>query len=292
MVTHKHPLVSSTSFPDTIALYETAVRHARSKKVDFYRVSPSIYLALKRECGMTEKMLSRASESVDLLKRLSETFCALDVRTECHASYFCHIDVDDAATREMSLVEIRCMLALLKHMRTFATMTIHLHKDDATCRKVLRENFTAEERDRIGIENNHDGSTWGSERVLALCAEVGTRPIYDVCHDFLFCLRNGQSLTMGDVVNRVREYFSGWSGKIRPFIHYGVANSSNKGLSHNGEVNPEKFWRIINTLRAEIKDTKFDVMLETPNKELDVVLLRGNISRGHMPLSEELNLWA
>ncbi|HMK45452.1 MAG TPA: UV damage endonuclease UvsE [Methanocella sp.] len=255
------PVTSKKSTAETVERLENVVRYVASLGIDFYRIPANI------SPGDSLESIEEAREQAKVLGCLVKQ---LGIRTCFHTTYFCILNSPEPGVLEQSIQELRCLTLFDRHMGGGNHIELHGggsygNREAAIGRLISAVNGLDEDIVKLlRLENEeHPGKIGTVAELERISGETGLPLLFDVAHYRVNRLEPGES-----VRDIVRRFIDTWTGATTyPVLHYSTT-APDKGT--HLPINPGEFWAYIEELRG----LEFDVMLETKEKEQDVLRVK------------------
>jgi UV DNA damage endonuclease len=254
------PVTSKKSSRRTMERLMDVARYVHGLGIDFYRIPANISPHEDIES------LEAARDEAVMLGRL---FKELNIRTCFHATYYCILNSPKPGVLENAVKELRCMCLYNEYAGGGNHIEVHaggVYGDrKSSMERFIRNVLCLEEPvlKMLRLENEeHAGKLGTVDELLHIHRETGIPLLFDVAHYHLNRLE-GRMPVRGIVAS----FLDTWRGASTfPVLHYSTVSSDGTHLP----VNPVEFWSYINELRG----LEFDVMLETSEKERDVLKVK------------------
>ncbi len=229
--------------------------------IDFYRIPANV---------SPYEDLEQVDEAREVIRELGVAFRKRDIRTCFHATYFCILNSPDPVVVEKSVAELECLAAFDRHAGGGNHVELHgggAYGDrEAAIRRFIGRALALDDRmfRMLRLENEeHAGKIGTVAELERIHRETGIPLLFDVAHYRL----NPQEA--GLPVRGIAERFlATWQGATTyPVLHYSTTSPTSGA---HLPVDPAEFWDYIRLLDG----LGFDVMLETKEKEKDVLAVK------------------
>ncbi len=258
------PVTSKKSARETMGRLTEVAKYVSRQGIDFYRIPANIapYDSLES--------LEDAREEIQALGRL---FRQLDIRTCFHATYYCIMNSPKPTVLENAIQELRCICLYdrlagggnhielhaggvygdrMGAMERFIDNVLKL--DESICKMLRLEN------------EEHEGKLGTVDELWYIHRETGIPLLFDAAHYKVNPLE--KNMPVRDIVE---SFIGTWKGATTfPELHYSTVKG---GKGTHLPIDPGEFKDFIDRLRG----LEFDVMLETKEKEKDVLKVKGFI---------------
>lgn len=255
------PVTSKKSAGQTMDRLARVARYVHSIGIDFYRIPANI------SPHESIDSLEAAGDKAIMLGRL---FRELDIRTCFHVTYYCILNSPKPAVLENAIKELRCLQ--LYDAYAGGGNHIELHAGGVYGdRKISMERFIKNVLSldepvfrMLRLENEeHAGKLGTVDELRYIHRETGIPLLFDIAHYRVNPLEQG--LPPRDIVS---SFLDTWKGASTfPVLHYSTIQGRD---GTHLPVDPADFWSYIDQLSG----LDFDVMLETKEKERDVLKVK------------------
>jgi len=229
--------------------------------IDFYRIPANI---------SPYDSLDQVDEAREAIRELGRLFRRLDIRTCFHVTYFCILNSPVPGVVEKSIGELACLAAFDRHIGGGNHIELHAggaYGDREAAIRRFIDRALGLDKDifrMLRLENEeHAGKIGTIGELKRINRETGIPLLFDVAHYRVNPLEIGRPLR-----GIVEEFLATWRGaSTSPVLHYSTTTAT-KGT--HLPVDPADFWQYVDQLRG----LEFDVMLETKEKEKDVLKVK------------------
>jgi UV DNA damage endonuclease len=264
------PVTSRKSALETMQRLMNVAKYNGSLGIDFYRIPANI---------SPYESLEQIEEAREDVERLGQLFRELDIRTAFHMTYYCILNTPDPGVLEKSIDELRCLCLYDRYAGGGNHIEIHGggtygDREAATRRLIGRMLGLDDDIFRmLRLENDeHAGKVGTIEDLERVHRETGVPLIFDVAHYRINPRERREPIR--DIVSR---FLATWQGAgTCPVLHYSTTRP------HAGAhlpVDPADFRDVL----GELSGLVFDVMLETKEKEKDVLKVKSYLRRHPLP---------
>lgn len=255
------PVTSRKSARESALRLMNVANYVAGLGIDFYRIPANV---------SPHESLEMIDDARDAIRELGALFRKLDIRTCFHATYFCILNSPDPAVIEKSIAELECLAAFDRHAGGGNHIEIHAggaygDRQSAIRRFVDRALGLDECIFRmLRLENEeHEGKIGTVDELMRINRETGIPLLFDYAHYQLNSLETGRPPR-----GIVEEFLATWrDASTFPVLHYSTIRP---GSGTHLPVSPTEFWQYVEQLRG----LEFDVMLETKEKEKDVLKVK------------------
>lgn len=235
--------------------------YIHSLHIDFYRIPANI---------SPRESISSIEEAKGQIYELGRLFKRYDIRTCFHVTYYCILNSPKTEVLDKAIAELQC-LCMYDHYAGGGNH-IELHTGgvygdrDASIRRFIDNALRLDEAifKMLRLENEeHAGKAGTVAELEFINRETGIPLLFDVAHYRVNPLERPRPL------REIVEYFlDTWHGASTfPELHYSTVR---EGKGTHMPIDPVEFWDYMDLLHG----LKFDVMLETKEKELDVLKVK------------------
>lgn len=255
------PVTSKKSASITMARLAAVADYVHGLGIDFYRIPANI---------SPREDLSSIEAAKDLIRDLGAQFRRFNIRTCFHTTYYCILNTPNPAVFENSLAELRCLCLYDRYAGGGNHIEIHtggVYGDrNASIRRFIDRALSLDDEifKMLRLENEeHAGKAGTVAELESINRETGIPLLFDVAHYRVNPLERKKPLR-----EIVELFVDTWQGASTfPELHYStIQGTSGKHLP----VDPADFWEYVEGLHG----LKFDMMLETKEKERDVIKVK------------------
>ena len=255
------PVTSKKSARQTMERLEKVVKYVHGLGIDFYRIPANI---------SPRDDMESLDEARDEIAELGALLRELDLRTCFHATYYCILNSPKPEVLENAVEELRCIAMYDELSGGGNHIEIHAggaYGDRADSLGRFIRNVLRLDEDvfrMLRVENEeHAGKLGTVDELRHIHRETGIPLLFDVAHYEVNPLENDMPLR--DIVS---EFLDTWKGATTsPDLHYSTVRG---GRGTHLPIDPQDFWEFIDGLCG----LEFDVMLETKEKEKDVLKVK------------------
>lgn len=255
------PVTSKKSARETVLRLMNVADYVAGLGIDFYRIPANI---------SPYESLEQIDEAKDLIRELGARFRKLDIRTCFHVTYYCILNSPERTVIDSAIKELECLAAFDRYAGGGNHIEIHAggsygDRESAISRFIDRALSLDEYIFRmLRLENEEHPGKIGTINELGLInRETGIPLLFDVAHYRVNPLE--QALPPRGIVE---EFLSTWHGATTyPVLHYSTTCPDS---GTHLPVDPAGFRDYVESLHG----LGFDVMLETKEKEKDVLKVR------------------
>ena len=255
------PVTSKKSAAETVERLKAVATYVSSLGIDFYRIPANI---------APRESLESVEAAREQIKELGAMFRRLDIRTCFHVTYYCILNTPSREVLEKSLDELRCLCLFDRYAGGGNHIEIHAggaygDRESAIRRFIsVSTGLNDEIFKMIRLENEeHPGKIGTINELVRINRETDIPLLFDVAHYRVNRLEEKQ-----DVRDIVDDFLDTWKRAATfPVLHYSTT-LPDKGT--HLPVNPADFWAFVESLNPR----SFDVMLETKEKEKDVLKVK------------------
>ncbi len=231
--------------------------------IDFYRIPANI---------SPYESLALIEEAKSLIGEIGRQFRRFNIRTCFHATYYCILNTPKPEVLEKAIAELRCICLYDRYAGGGNHVEIHtggVYGDRKASISRFINNVLKLDDDvfrMLRLENEeHAGKAGTVEELEHINHETGIPLLFDIAHYLVNPLE--RKIAPRQIVERFLDTWHGAS--TSPVLHYStVRGGSGKHLP----VDPGEFWSYVGSL----KGLSFDVMLETKEKECDVLRVKAS----------------
>lgn len=255
------PVTSRKSASETVARLTLVARYVGDMDIDFYRLPANI---------SPRENLDSIEAAKDDIGRLGDLFRRLNIRTCFHSTYFCILNSPADGVVRKSIDELRSLCLFDRYFGGGNHVEVHAggsygNREAAIGRFISVTTALEEDIFRmLRLENEeHAGKIGTVDEVLRISGETGIPLVFDVAH-----FRVNRLEAVRPARDIVEQFLATWKRATTfPVLHY---STTAPGKGTHLPVDPGEFWQYIDLLEG----LQFDVMLETKEKEKDVVRVR------------------
>lgn len=255
------PVTSKTSAGQSMDRLVTVARYVNSLGIDFYRIPANI------SPHESVESLEAARDKAAMLGRL---FKELDIRTCFHVTYYCILNTPKPEVLDNAIKELHCLQLYDDYAGGGNHIEIHaggVYGDrTSSMERFIRNVLELEEPvfKMLRLENEeHAGKLGTVDELLHINRETGIPLLFDVAHYRVNPLERG--LPPREIVS---SFLDTWKGaSTSPVLHYSTIRGRD---GTHLPVDPADFWDYVDQLSG----LDFDVMLETKEKERDVLKVK------------------
>lgn len=255
------PVTSKKSAAETVSRLEAVARYVSGLGIDFYRIPANV---------SPRESLESIEAAREQIKALGDLFRHLDIRTCFHVTYYCILNSPNTEVLEKSIDELRCLCLFDRYAGGGNHIELHAggaYGDrEAAIQRFIKVSTSLDDElfRMLRLENEeHPGKIGTIAELMRISRETGIPLLFDVAHYRVNPLE--KRLNARNIVSRFLET---WQGATTfPVLHYSTT-LPDKGT--HLPVNPAEFWDFIGSLEG----LAFDVMLETKEKEKDVLKVK------------------
>lgn len=266
------PVTSKKSAAITMERLAEVAKYIDGLGIDFYRIPANI---------SPYESLASIDEAKTLIRELGMQFRRLNIRTCFHATYYCILNTPRPEVFEKAVAELQCLCSYDRYAGGGNHIEIHtggVYGDRKASIGRFIENVLKLDNDifrMLRLENEeHAGKAGTVEELEHIHRETGIPLLFDIAHYHVNPLEKDK-----DPRQIVERFLETWHGaSTTPVLHYStVQGTSGRHLP----VDPADFWEYVEKLNG----LTFDVMLETKEKERDVLKVKSFASdhkAGHL----------
>lgn len=255
------PVTSKKSAGQTMGRLIEVAKFAHDLGIDFYRIPANIS---PRE---SVESLEDARKEAALLGRLFKEF---NIRTCFHATYYCILNSPKPEVLENAIKELECLRLYDEYSGGGNHVEIHaggVYGDRKSSKERFIRNVLSLEEPvfkMLRLENEeHAGKLGTVDELWHINRETGIPLLFDVAHYRVNPLERG--MPAREIVS---SFLDTWGGASTfPVLHYSTIRG-NEGT--HLPVDPADFWSYVDQQYG----LDFDVMLETKEKERDVLKVK------------------
>jgi UV DNA damage endonuclease len=255
------PVTSKKSARQTMERLAEVAEHVHRLGIDFYRIPANI---------SPRESLESIEEARDLVAGLGRLFRKLDIRTCFHVTYYCILNSPRPEVIENSRKELECMRLYDEYAGGGNHIELHaggVYGDrERSMGRLIHNLLDLDEPvfKMLRLENEeHAGKLGTVDELFHIHRETGIPLLFDEAHYRVNPLE--KHLPVRGIVS---SFLDTWKGASTfPVLHYSTI------AGHRGThlpVNAREFWEYIDIL----KGLRFDIMLETKEKERDVLKVK------------------
>ncbi|WP_424357246.1 UV damage endonuclease UvsE [Methanocella sp. MCL-LM] len=255
------PVTSKKSAAETVERLKAVARFVSRLGIDFYRIPANI---------SPRESLESIEEARDEIRALGDLFRKLNIRTCFHVTYYCILNSPNREVLEKSIDELRCLQLFDRY--SGGGNHIELHAGGAYGeREAAIQRFitvvTSLEEDifkLLRLENEeHPGKIGTVAELRQINRETDIPLLFDIAHYRVNPLE--EKLRAREITD---SFLYTWrAASTFPVLHYSTTLPT-KGT--HLPVDPSDFWSFVKSLEG----LAFDIMLETKEKEKDVLKVK------------------
>ncbi len=254
------PVTSKNSARLTMERLADVARYVHSLGIDFYRIPANI---------SPHEDLSSLQAARDEATTLGGLFKKFNIRTCFHATYYCILNSTKPQVLQSAINELRCIRLYDEYAGGGNHVEIHaggVYGDrKSSLERFINTVLRLEEPvfRMLRLENEeHEGKLGTVDELWHIHRETGIPLLFDVAHYRVNRLERGMPFK-----EIVASFLDTWRGASTfPELHFSTVSGHGQHLP----VDPHEFWSYVNGLRG----LDFDVMLETKEKERDVLKVK------------------
>jgi UV DNA damage endonuclease len=255
------PVTSRKSARESALRLKMVADYAGSLGIDFYRIPANV--SPHEDIGLID-------DARDVISDLGARFRELDIRTCFHVTYFCILNSPNPVVVEKSIAELECLAVFDRYAGGGNHCEVHAggaYGDrEAAIGRFIDRALGLDDRifRMLRLENEeHAGKVGTVEELRRINRETGIPLLFDVAHYRLNPLETARPLR-----GIVEDFLATWQGAgTFPVLHYSTTTAT---VGTHLPVDPANFWHYVDQLRG----LEFDVMLETKEKEKDVLKVK------------------
>jgi UV DNA damage endonuclease len=255
------PVTSKKSARETVLRLTNVADYVAGLGIDFYRIPANI---------SPYESLEQIEDAKEVIYELGAMFRRLDIRTCFHVTYYCVLNSPDLTVVDKSIQELECLAAFDLYAGGGNHIEIHAggaYGDrEAAIRRFIGRALALDEYifRMLRLENEeHPGKIGTVEELERINRETGIPLLFDAAHYRVNPLE--RKLPLRGIAEA---FLATWkSATTYPVLHY---STTSPGSGTHLPVNPAEFWDYIGMLDG----LGFDVMLETKEKEKDVLKVK------------------
>jgi UV DNA damage endonuclease len=255
------PVTSKKSASVTMERLSGVAEYVHGLGIDFYRIPANI---------SPYESLPSIEEAKTLIHELGMRLRRFDIRTCFHATYYCILNTPRPEVLEKAVSELQCLCLYDRYAGGGNHIEIHTggaYGDRKASIGRFISNLLKLDDDvfrMLRLENEeHAGKVGTVEELEQINRETGIPLLFDIAHYRVNPLE--QKIEPRQIVER---FLDTWhSASTSPVLHYStIQGTSGKHLP----VDPADFWGYLDQLSG----LSYDVMLETKEKERDVLKVK------------------
>ncbi len=255
------PVTSKKSARETVLRLMNVADYVAGLGIDFYRIPANI---------SPHENLEQIDDAKEVIRELGTLFRKRNIRTCFHVTYYCILNSPDPVVVGKSILELECLAAFDRYAGGGNHIEIHAggaYGDRGAainrfinCALGLDESIFR----MLRLENEEiAGKTGTVDELKRINFDTGIPLLFDVAH-----YRVNPQEHQRPLRGIVEEFLATWKDATTyPVLHYSTT-SPDSGT--HLPVNPAEFWDYVGMLDG----LGFDVMLETKEKEKDVLKVR------------------
>jgi UV DNA damage endonuclease len=251
------PVTSKKSAGQTMERLADVAEYVHRLGIDFYRIPANI---------SPHESLESLEEARDRIVGLGRQFRKLDIRTCFHVTYYCILNSPKPEVIENALKELQCLRIYDEYSGGGNHIEMHaggVYGDrDRSLGRFIHNLLELDEPvfKMLRLENEeHAGKLGTVDELFRIHRETGIPLLFDEAHYRVNPLE--KHLPVRDIVS---SFLDTWNGASTfPVLHYSTIAA---GVGTHLPVNAREFWDYVDIL----KGLRFDIMLETKEKERDV----------------------
>ena len=255
------PVTSKESARLTMERLDRVAKYVYGLGIDFYRIPANI---------SPWDDLESLEESRDEIMKLGDLFRKLRIRTCFHATYYCILNSPKPEVIDKAIKELRCLSLYDQISGGGNHIEIHaggVYGDRAgSMDRFIRNVLRLDERifKMLRLENEeHSGKLGTVDELRHIHRETGIPLLFDIAHYRVNPLEDNIP-----VRELVASFLETWkTANTFPDLHYSTVEG---GRGTHLPIDPDDFWKFIDSLCG----LEFDVMLETKEKERDVLKVK------------------
>ncbi len=255
------PVTSKKSARESALRLINVAEYVAGLGIDFYRIPANI---------SPHENLEQIDDAKEVIRELGALFRKLNIRTCFHVTYYCILNSPDPVVVGKAIRELECLAAFDRYAGGGNHIEIHTggaYGDRGAainrfvnCALGLDESIFR----MLRLENEEIAGKIGTvDELKQINFETGIPLLFDVAHYRVNPLERARPLR-----GIVEEFLATWKDATTyPVLHYSTT-SPDSGT--HLPVNPAEFWDYARLLEG----LGFDVMLETKEKEKDVLKVK------------------
>lgn len=255
------PVTSRKSARETMLRLMNVADYVAGLGIDFYRIPANI---------SPYESLEQIEEAKEVIRELGAMFRKYDIRTCFHVTYFCILNSPDSRVVDSSVKELECLAAFDRYAGGGNHIEIHAggaYGDrGAAIRRFIDRALCLDDYvfRMLRLENEeHAGKIGTIDELKLINRETGIPLLFDLAHYRVNPIE--QDLPLRGIVE---EFLTTWhEATTYPVLHY--STTSLESGTHL-PVDPAGFWEYVELLHG----LGFDMMLETKEKEKDVIKVK------------------
>jgi UV DNA damage endonuclease len=255
------PVTSKKSAGETASRLMNVADYVGSLSIDFYRIPANV---------SPHEDISQIDDAREEIRALGARFRELDIRTCFHVTYFCILNSPSPIVVEKSIAELECLATFDRYAGGGNHCEVHAggaYGDrEAAIGRFIDRALSLDDRifRMLRLENEeHAGKVGTVDELRRINRETGIPLLFDVAHyrvNPLEAARPPRGI--------VEEFLATWQeANTSPVLHYSTTTATE---GTHLPVDPADFWQFVEKLRG----LEFDVMLETKEKEKDVLKVK------------------
>ena len=257
------PVTSKKSARQTMERLTDVADYVHRLGIDFYRIPANI---------SPRESIESLEDARDEVAALGRLFKSLDIRTCFHVTYYCILNTPKPEVLENSIKELECLCLYDRYAGGGNHIELHAGgvygERKSSMERLIKNLLSLKEPifKMLRLENEeHAGKLGTIDELWHIHRETGIPLLFDIAHYRVNPLERGPPAR--EIVSAFLETWKGAS--TRPVLHYSTIQGN---VGTHLPVDPVDFWNYIN----ELCGLDFDVMLETKEKERDVLKVKAN----------------
>ncbi len=255
------PVTSKKSAGQTMDRLADVARYVHGLGIDFYRIPANI---------SPHESVDSLEAARDKVVRLGRLFREFNVRTCFHVTYYCILNSPKPVVLENAIKELQCLQLYDEYAGGGNHIEIHaggVYGDrKSSLERFIKNVLSLDEPifKMLRLENEeHAGKQGTVNELMYINRETGIPLLFDIAHYRVNPLERG--LPPREIVS---SFLDTWKGASTfPVLHYSTIQGRD---GTHLPVDPADFWNYIDQLSG----LDFDVMLETKEKERDVLKVK------------------
>ncbi len=258
------PVTSKKSARETMERLTEVAKYVNRLGIDFYRIPANI---------APYDSLESLEDARDEIKQLGSIFKRLGIRTCFHVTYYCIMNSPKPAVIEKAIEELQCIYLYDRLAGGGNHIELHaggVYGDRAgAMERFINNVMKLDERifKMLRLENEeHAGKLGTVDELWHINRETGIPLLFDAAHYKVNPLE--KNMPVRDIVE---SFIGTWKGATTfPELHYSTVRG---GIGTHLPIDTGEFMDFVNKLCG----LEFDVMLETKEKEKDVLKVKAYI---------------
>jgi UV DNA damage endonuclease len=255
------PVTSKKSATETAMRLMNVADYVGGLCIDFYRIPANV---------SPHENIDQIDGAREEIRALGARFRKPDIRTCFHATYFCILNSPSQLVVDKSVAELECLAAFDRYAGGGNHCEVHAGGTcgdrEAAIGRLIDRALSLDDRifRMLRLENEeHAGKVGTVDELQRINRGTGIPLLFDVAHYRANPLETGQPLR-----GTVEEFLATWQGASTfPVLHYSTTTATE---GTHLPVDPVDFWLYVDLLQG----LEFDVMLETKEKEKDVLKVK------------------